>query len=310
MHLTPTNKEIREKRNVALTSVFAAIALTTMKLVVGLLTGSLGLISEALHSGLDLIAALMTFFAVKIADKPPDKDHHFGHGKVENLSALFETFLLLITCIWIIYEAVSRLMSGHVVIEVTYWSFAVIIISIIVDIGRSRALMRVAKKYNSQALEADALHFSTDILSSSVVLLGLIGAAFHYYSADALAALVVGVIVIIICFRLGKRSIDVLLDRSPAHAEEYVLDALNLTDGVMYYHDVKIRTSGPTTFVAATIHVPPGLSIVDAHAIAENVEHKIREKIPNSQVLIHQEPDIDYDNVGLNQLNTKNNNKQ
>jgi len=296
---TASIKEQKEKRTVALSSIFAAIALTAMKLVVGLLTGSLGLLSEALHSGLDLVAATMTFFAVKIADKPPDKDHHFGHGKVENLSALFETLLLLITCGWIVWEAVSRLTSGDTIIKVTIWSYAVVIISIIVDIGRSRALMRVAKKYNSQALEADALHFSTDILSSFVVLLGLIGANFGFYSADSFAALVVALIVIGISFRLGKRSIDVLLDRSPAHATSIVRKALESNQDVKYFHDIKVRSSGATTFIAATIHVDPKISIEEAHRIAERVELKIKEEIPKSQILIHQEPDIDNNENGL-----------
>ena len=303
MHFTPTHKETSEKKAVALSSVLAAVGLTGMKLVVGLMTGSLGILSEALHSGLDLIAALMTYFAVKFADRPPDKEHHYGHGKVENLSALFETFLLLITCVWIIYEAISRLSSGKVEIEVTYWSFIVVIISIIVDITRSRALNRVAKKYNSQALEADALHFSTDIFSSLVVLLGLVGAAFHYYSADSIAALCVAAIVLLISIRLGKRAVDVLLDRSPDHADDIVTEAIKSSEGVKFFHDVKIRTAGAMTFIDVTIHVQPGLTIEEAHTIAENVEEKIKEKIPNSQILIHQEPDIIPDKLGLNGLN-------
>lgn len=160
---------IKEKKKVALLSVFAAIFLTGFKLVVGVLTGSLGILSEALHSGLDLIAAVITYFSVRISDKPADKEHNYGHGKIENFSALIETILLVITCVWIIYEAVGRLISGKTQIEVTVWSYIVVISSIIIDISRSRALSKVAKKYNSQALEADALHFSTDIWSSAVV---------------------------------------------------------------------------------------------------------------------------------------------
>ena len=181
----------------------------------GILTGSLGILSEALHSALDFVAAAITWLAVRLSDKPADKDHHYGHGKIENLSALIETLLLLITCVWIIYEAVSRLISGETHIEVTIWSYIVVISSIIIDVSRSRALMRVAKKHNSQALEADALHFSTDIWSSSVVLLGLICANFGIFIADSIAALFVALIVIYVSYRLGKRSINVLLDRVP-----------------------------------------------------------------------------------------------
>src|SRR5512136_328100 len=149
----------QEKRWVALTSVLAAILLTTMKIVIGLLTHSLGILAEAAHSGLDLIAAGVTFFAVRISDRPPDHEHPYGHGKVENLSALVETLLLLATCGWIIYEAIERLFIQSVHVDATAWAFVVVIISIVVDVTRSRALMRAAQKHNSQALEADALHF-------------------------------------------------------------------------------------------------------------------------------------------------------
>ncbi len=292
--------EKQEKRKVTLISIVAAVFLTTMKLLVGLLTGSLGLLSEALHSALDLIAAMMTYFAVKIADKPADSDHNFGHGKVENLSALLETLLLLITCVWIIWEAVNRLENGEVAITVSVWSYVVVITSMIVDIGRSRQLMKIAKKYKSQALEADALHFSTDILSSFVVLLGLVGASFKFYSADVFAALVVALIVIGISFRLGKRAIDVLLDRSPANANAIVEKILSKNEDVRFYHDVKIRTSGATTFIAVTIHVDPKITIEESHRIAEFIEAEIKKEIPKSEILIHQEPDIDADGYKLN----------
>ncbi len=164
----------RDKRSAALSSVFAAVGLTTFKIIVGVLTNSLGILAEAAHSALDLAAAVMTFFAVRVSDKPADSEHPFGHGKVENVSALFETLLLLATSAWIINEAVHRLTAKGVEVEVSIWSFIVMGTSIIIDATRSRILMRAAKKHNSQALEADALHFSTDIWSSSVVILGLI----------------------------------------------------------------------------------------------------------------------------------------
>ena len=151
---------VKEKKRVALFSVFAAIFITGFKLIIGILTGSLGILSEALHSGLDLVAAIITYFSVQISDKPADKEHNYGHGKVENFSALIETLLLLITCVWIIYEAIQRLTSGNTHIEINAWSYIVVISSIIIDATRSRALYKVAKKHNSQALEADALHFS------------------------------------------------------------------------------------------------------------------------------------------------------
>ena len=164
----------REKQLVALSSVVAAIFLTLFKLVVGLLTGSLGILSEAAHSGLDLVAAAVTLFAVRVSGRPADREHTYGHGKVENLSALFETLLLLVTCVWIIYEAVQRLFFKSVEVKLSIWAFVVMILSIVIDFAARACCSRVAKKYDSQALEADALHFSTDIWSSSVVIVGLI----------------------------------------------------------------------------------------------------------------------------------------
>ena len=235
---------VKEKKRVALLSVFAAIFLTGFKLVIGILTGSLGILSEALHSGLDLVAAIITYFSVRISDKPADKEHNYGHGKIENFSALIETFLLLITCAWIIYEAIGRLVSGKTHIEVNAWSYIVVISSIIIDITRSRALYRVAKKHNSQALEADALHFSTDIWSSAVVFLGLICANFGFFFADSVAALGVALIVLFVSFRLGKRAIDVLLDRAPKGSIAKVEQVLTTYTDVKKYHSLKIRISG------------------------------------------------------------------
>ena len=207
---------VKEKKRVALISVFAAIFLTGSKLVIGIITGSLGILSEALHSALDLVAAVITYFSVSVSDKPADKNHHYGHGKVENFSAFLETILLLITCTWIIYEAINRLVNGNTHIEISIWSYIVIISSIIIDVNRSRMLSRVAKKHNSQALEADALHFSTDIWSSAVVLFGLICANFGFFAADSIAALVVALIVLFVSYKLGKKAVDVLLDKAPA----------------------------------------------------------------------------------------------
>src|SRR5689334_11454489 len=162
-----------EKRSVAATSVYAAVGITVLKIVVGISTGSLGILSEAAHSGLDLVAAVITLMSVRVSDKPADADHQYGHGKVENFSAFIETGLLLLTCVWIVYEAGKRLFFHSVEIEPTVVAFVVMGISIVMDAWRSRKLKRVAVKYDSQALAADALHFSTDIWSSSVVIVGL-----------------------------------------------------------------------------------------------------------------------------------------
>ena len=212
----------KEKKSAATNSVVAAVFLTGMKLVVGLMTGSLGILAEAAHSALDLVAAVVTFLAVHFSDKPADHEHPYGHGKIENFSALVETVLLFATCAWIIYEAVQRLFFHTREVDASLWAFVVMAVSIAVDISRSRMLYRAARKHRSQALEADALHFHTDIWSSSVVIGGLAlvwlgqnvfpGATKVLARADAVAALGVAVIVLFVSYRLGKRTIDVLLD--------------------------------------------------------------------------------------------------
>jgi len=281
----------KKKKRVALLSVLAAILLTTFKLIVGLLTGSIGILSEALHSALDMVAAAITYFAVSVSDKPADKDHNFGHGKVENLSAFIETLLLLVTCVWIISEALHRLTSGETMIEVTFWSFAVVITSIVIDFSRARALKKVAKETNSQALEADALHFSTDIWSSSVVLVGLICASFGFFMADAIAALCVAAIVIYISFKLGKRSIEVLLDKVPEDTRLKIEEVMARVSEITTYHDLKVRASGADTFVELNIHVDPQITIEEAHRITEDIEAKIRNVIPRCDVHVHAEPE-------------------
>lgn len=279
-----------EKEKVAGLSVIAAIFLTGFKLLVGILTGSLGILSEALHSALDLVAAVITYFSVRISDKPADKDHNFGHGKVENLSALIETILLLITCVWIMYEGASRLISGNTHMEVTVWSYVVVILSIGIDYTRSRALYKVAKKYNSQALEADALHFATDIWSSSVVLLGLVCANFGFYFADSIAALAVALIVLGVSYKLGRRAINVLLDSAPRELFDQVAVLLDQHNDVECYHDLKVRVAGADTFINVTIHLHPELSLTKAHAISHRIEAHLCNQISRCEVQIHYEP--------------------
>lgn len=283
--------KVKEKKKVAFISVIAAIFLTGFKLVVGLLTGSLGILSEALHSGLDLVAAVITYFSVKISDKPADEKHNYGHGKIENLSAFIETILLLITCVWIIFEAVDRIVNKNTEIEVTIWSYIVVVSSIIIDINRSRMLSKAAKKHNSQALEADALHFSTDIWSSAVVLLGLIGAQFGMHLADSVAAIAVALIVLFVSFRLGKRAIDVLLDRAPSGSKNIVNQVLEQYPEVIKFHQVKIRTSGADTFIKFNIHLNPLISLKETHELCDKIEHDIKNRIPRSEIFIHAEPE-------------------
>ena len=283
------------KHRAALTSVFAAVGLTAFKIVVGLRTGSLGILAEAAHSGLDLAAAFMTLFAVRISGKPADADHLYGHGKVENLSALLETGLLLITCLWIIREALHRLTSGNLGVEVNAWSFIVIMTSIVVDASRSRVLGKAAKEHNSQALEADALHFSTDVWSSVVVMLGLIcvslsGRLPALKYADSLAAILVAAVCLWVTFRLGIRAAQALLDTAPRGMDTQVARAAEAVPGVHNCHAVRIRTSGPQTFIDVHVEVDGAQSLADAHALTEAVEHAIQAVVPGADVTVHPEP--------------------
>ncbi|WP_321517489.1 cation diffusion facilitator family transporter [uncultured Bacteroides sp.] len=280
-----------EKKKVALLSVFAAIFLTGFKMIIGILTGSLGILSEALHSTLDLVAAVITYFSVSISDKPADREHNYGHGKIENFSALIETLLLIITSVWIVYEAIHRLLTGNTHIEVNMWSYVVVISAIIIDAKRSRALYKVAKKHNSQALEADALHFSTDIWSSAVVLFGLICANFGYYFADSVAALFVAVLVVSVSFKLGKKAIEVLLDTAPQDKVNMVEQKLLSIPEVKSFHGLKIRSAGADTFIKVNVHLDSELSLMKVHEICDKIEKEINNLINRSEVYIHAEPE-------------------
>ncbi|HTP89558.1 MAG TPA: cation diffusion facilitator family transporter [Bryobacteraceae bacterium] len=287
-----------EKRAAARSSVVASVALTALKIVVGVATGSLGILAEAAHSALDLCAALVTLFAVRMSGKPPDREHTYGHGKIENLSALVETVLLLMTCGWIIRAAAVRLIRHTADVEVTVFSFAVMVTSIVVDWSRSRVLRRTATRYNSQALEADALHFETDIWSSAVVVVGLIGvwAATRFPAvswmryADAVAALAVASIVIWVSMKLGLRTISALVDTAPSGLEEKILDQVRAVPGIAACDHLRLRYSGPTLFVDVRIEVDGNQSLRDAHRITEEVEIAIQRVAPDADVTVHAEP--------------------
>ena len=289
---------------VALSSVGAAIGLTGIKIVVALLTGSLGILAEAAHSGLDLVAALMTLFAVRVADKPADATHNYGHSKVENLSAFLEAGLLLLTALWIIYEAVRRLLYHEQAVNVSIWAFVVMIVAVIVDYTRSRALLRVARKLGSQALEADALHFKTDIWSSLMVIAGLvvvyIGHTWHLPAwlaqADAVAALGVSLIVIWVSVRLARDTVDVLLDRAPQKVDEQIESAIQQVELVSEVRRVRARRAGNKLFADVVIAAPRTLTFEQIHELSEHVEsatlkavHQISET-SEVDVLVHVEP--------------------
>jgi cation diffusion facilitator family transporter len=280
------------KFKAALSSVIAAVFLTALKLIFALITGSLGLLSEFAHSGLDLFAALITVFTIKVSNKPADEDHNYGHGKIENLSAIAQVFFLLATCIYIIYEAVNRLffeVTYH--LEITPWAFLVMIISIVVDFSRSRLLYRVAHETRSQALEADAMHFSTDIWSSAVVILGLLLVSLNISrEADAIAALLVAFIVIYVSLKLAKRAVDQLMDKVPEGIYEDIMKSVSKIKGVEKIKSLRLRESGPKIFIDMTICISRTIQFQQAHDIMDEVEDTIKEIKPNSDVTIHSEP--------------------
>jgi cation diffusion facilitator family transporter len=279
-----------EKKAVALSSVFASAAMTLGKLVVGITTGSLGIISEGLHSLMDLGAATMTYMAVRVSDKPADTEHPFGHGKIESVAALAETGLLFVTCIWILYEAGHRLLKGGVQVEVTWWSVAVIVISIAIDISRSRALLRVAKKTNSQALEADALHFSSDVLSSLVVLVGLGFVALGWPMGDPLAAIGVSFFVCHVAWQLGKRTIDTLIDAAPEGSAQKVTAIASAVSGVVAVLRVRVRPAGSVLFVDLAVAVGRGYSQQRVAKVQQEITEAIRAEMPESEVVVSTKP--------------------
>jgi cation diffusion facilitator family transporter len=292
-----------EKKHAALTSLLAAFLLTGLKLLVALSTGSLGILAEAAHSALDLVASAITFFAIRLAAQPPDATHSYGHGKIENLSALVETLLLLLTCVWIAKEAVQNMFYEERMVHLTVWAFLILLLSIAVDFSRSRLLGKVAKKHKSQALEADALHFSIDMLSSLVVLLGLTGvwlADFYAQGslvrsilirADSLAALIVAFIVATVSLRLGFRAVNALMDAGSIKNLKQVEAAVEAIPDVLRISRLRLRESGADTFIDLEIILPAHFDLTAAHAVTSQVEDAIKKLLPGADITIHFEPE-------------------
>jgi len=286
-----------EKRAAAGNSVLAALVITSLKVVVGFTTGSLGILSEAAHSGLDLIASILTFFSVRVSDKPADADHQYGHGKVENFSAFVETGLLLLTCAWIIYEAGLRLFFRHIDIEPSPAAFGVMLFSMGIDWWRSRALGRIANKYDSQALEADALHFSTDIWSAGVVVLGLVlillGRTYHLDSlrlADPIAALFVAGVIVSVSWRLARRTIDALLDAAPAGVRAQITDAVSRVDGVLEIGRVRIRRAGNRYFADLAVGLARNVTFQRSEQLVAAVTDAVHSILPDADVTVQPLP--------------------
>lgn len=312
----PLSAAEREKRRAALASIFWALLLTCLKLGAGLHADSLGLLSEALHSGLDLVAAGITYLAVRVAARPADKAHPYGYGKIENLSALAETALLLITCGWIAHEAVERLLFAGPRVTPSWWGVSIILLSLGVDINRAAMLRRVARKHKSQALEADALHFTTDIWSSAVVLAGLLCVqasallpAGHPLGtvlrmADAAAALGVSGIVALVGMRLSRKAVSVLLDGGGKEYAEALEQALARELPLYAVRHMRVRESGAHVFMDITVEAPATLQLDAAHDVTRLVEAVARDVAPGADVTVHVEPHADTESSPLQTART------
>ena len=278
-------------RRTALFSIVAASALVALKLGAGIAAGSLGLLAEAAHSATDLVAALLTFLAVRVGEQPPDEQHPFGHNKAEHLAALAEATVLLAASGLIIYEAITRLTSsGHAAPTVAWWTFAILAIVIIVDLTRMIASDRVAHSHGSAALHANALHFAGDLGGSIAVLLGLALVTFGYGNADSWAALVVAVLVIVAAVRLMRTNISVLMDSAPVGFDQAAREAIAALGNGIELRRLRLRGAGNRTFADVVIAVEPDTGLSAGHAVAESVEAAVREALGDSDVVVHVEP--------------------
>jgi cation diffusion facilitator family transporter len=282
---------MNEKERVALGSIAASAGLTAAKAIIGLLTGSLAILSEAGHSLLDLSATVLTYFAVRISGKPADAEHQYGHGKVESITALAETALLFVLTAIVIFEAVRRLIGERAhAVDATIAAFAVIIGSIVIDFLRSRTLKRVAQATTSEALEADALHFRSDMWSSIAVLIGLCGVALGYAWADAAAAIIVAVFICVAGYRLGRRTIDTLTDTAPAGVSEQIAAIARQTPGVVAVERVRVRPAGAVLFVELGVSISRTLPLDRVTMIKQQLTRAIRGDLPAAELTITTEP--------------------
>jgi cation diffusion facilitator family transporter len=279
------------QRRTALVSAVAAVVLIVLKLSAGLASNSLGLVSEALHSGMDLVAALLTFFAVGVAVRPADVAHQYGHGKAQHLSALAEAAILVAASCFIAWRAITHLVGAETTsVEATWYAFAVIGIVIVVDVSRTIASWRAAQRYGSAALAANALHFASDLAGSGAVLAGLVLVSAGYARADSAAALFVAVLVLAAAARLMKRNVDVLMDRAPADAEEAARAAIAGLEPAVSLQRLRMRQAGGRQFADVVIGVPPGAAVGQGHAAADRVEEALEAVLPGSDVVVHVEP--------------------
>ncbi len=286
------------QRRTALVSVVAAAVLIALKLGAGLAAHSLGLVSEAAHSGTDLIAALLTFFTVGVAVRPADMSHQYGHGKAEHLGALAEAAILSLVSCFIAWRAITHLVgSRETSVEATWYALTVIGVVMVIDLSRTIVSWRASRRYASAALSANALHFGSDLAGSGAVLIGLLLVRAGYGRADSAAALFVAVLVLLAAARLMKRNVDVLMDRAPADAEAAALAAIAGIEPAVTVDRLRMRQAGARQFADVVITVPPGAAVGQGHAAADRVEAALHDALPGSDVVVHVEPAHDEEAI-------------
>ena len=279
------------QRRIALVSVVAACVLIAIKLAAGLASSSLGLLAEAAHSGTDLAAALLTFFAVSVAVRPADSGHPFGHGKAQNLAALAEAAFLIAVSLAIAGVAVARLTgAADFEVEASWWTFAAIALVIAIDASRAGISLRAGRQYRSDALLANALHFGSDLAGTLAVLAGLSAAALGFPEGDAIAALFVAGLVILAAWRLLQRNVAVLMDRAPSDAEDAARAAIAELDPPVELRRLRVREAGGAHFADVVIGIAPGAAVGQGHAAADRVEDALRKRLPEADVVVHVEP--------------------
>lgn len=279
------------QRRTALFSVLAAAGLIALKLATGLASGSLGLLSEAAHSGTDLVAALLTFFAVGVAGRPADRGHQYGHGKAEHLAALGEAGILALVSLVIVWRAIVRLTGGtHAHVSAEWYALVVIGAVIVVDVARTSASMRAARRYRSAALSSNALHFGSDLVGSVAVLAGLVLVREGYRNADSVAALLVAALVLTAALRLMRRNVDVLMDRVPADAEEAARRAISGLEPAVELRRLRMRQAAGRHFADVVIGVSVDAAVGQGHAAADAVEQAVQSALPEADVVVHVEP--------------------
>jgi cation diffusion facilitator family transporter len=285
------------KRRVALQSMLAAAAMTVLKVAAGLMSGSLGVLSDGAHSGLDLVGSGLTFFSVQVSDKPADETHSYGHAKFETLSAFAEAGLMAVSCAWIIFEAMQRIFRHEAVVHHSLWPVLVLVTSIAVDWWRSRQLGAVARQFKSTALAADAFHFASDIWSTLAVLAGLglswLGSEFHVgwlSYADPVAAMLVSLLILRLTWKLTRETSDVLLDATPGDLRWKILREVSAVEGVLAIEQARVRRAGSSTFADLTLALPRSFTFEHTNELVRSTTEAVQRVVPDADVVVHTVP--------------------